>query len=125
MQPFLLTGQRSRSAACEAIMQAPPYSFAEIKPPKRTDDQNRAMWAMLGDVSRAKPEGRTHIPEVWKALFLAACGHQVQFVLGLDGNPFPVGFRSSRLSKDQMSDLLTFIRQKGDEWGVQWTREAA
>jgi hypothetical protein len=123
MQPFLLTGQRSRQAACAAIMQAPPYSYLEIKPQKRTDDQNRKLWAMLGDISRAKPDGRTHIPEVWKALFMAACGHQVAFELGLDGRPFPVGFRSSRLSKGEMADLITFVQAWGDENGVPWTRD--
>ena len=81
------------------------------------------MWAMLGDVSRAKPMGRAHIPEVWKCLFMAACGHQVAFELGLDGNPFPIGFRSSRLTKHQMMDMITFILQWGDEHGVQWSNE--
>jgi hypothetical protein len=124
MQPFLLTGKTSRDAACRAIWQAPPCSYVEIKPQKRTDDQNRKLWAMLGDVSRAKPMGRRHIPEVWKALFMAACGHQVAFEVGLDGNPFPIGFRSSRLSKAEMMDLITFILQWGDEHGVIWSNEA-
>ncbi len=106
-------------------MQAPAYSYLEIKPQKRTDDQNRKLWAMLGDVSRAKPQGRVHIPEVWKALFMAACGHQVAFEQGLDGRPFPVGFRSSRLTKGQMMDLITFVQQWGDEHGVNWTNEVA
>ena len=123
MQPFLLTGTRSRQAACAAVMQAPDYSFATIKPQKRTDDQNSKLWAMLGDVSRAKPQGRKHIPEVWKCLFMAACGHQVAFEVGLDGLPFPIGFQSSRLSKHEMADLITFIQQWGDEQGVFWSNE--
>lgn len=125
MQPFLLTGTRSRQAACAAVMQAPDYSFATIKPQKRTDDQNAKLWAMLGDVSRAKPQGRKHIPEVWKCLFMAACGHQVAFEVGLDGRPFPIGFQSSRLSKHEMADLITFIQQWGDEQGVPWSNEVA
>ena len=52
---------------------------------------------------------------------MASCGHQVQFVLGLDGNPFPVGFSTSRMSKPQMADLITFILQWGDEQGVAWS----
>jgi hypothetical protein len=106
-------------------MQAPAYSTCIIKAQKRSDEQNAKMWAMLSDISRAKPEGRTHIPEVWKCLFMSACGHQVQFVIGLDGNPFPAGFKSSRLSKHEMMDLITFIQQKGDEWGVAWSNEAS
>ena len=125
MQPFLLTGSYSRQEACRAILQAPAYSFATIKPQKRTDDQNAKLWAMLGDVSRAKPQGRKHIPEVWKCLFMAACGHQVAFETGLDDRPFPIGFQSSRLSKNEMADLITFILQWGDEQGVIWSNEAA
>lgn len=124
MQAFLLTSQRSRQAACDVIMRAPDYSTATIKPQKRSDDQNAKMWAMLSDVSRAKPQGRRAIPEVWKCLFMAACGHQVQFEIGLDDKPFPVGFQSSRLSKAQMMDLITFIHQWGDEHGVPWSNEA-
>ena len=79
------------------------------------------MWAMLSDISAAKPEGRKHTPEVWKCLFMSACGHAVQFEIGLDDKPFPVGFRTSRLSKHQMADLITFIAEYGDRHGVKWS----
>jgi len=78
------------------------------------------MWAMLSDISRAKPDGRVHTPDVWKALFMSACGHEVQFLMGLDGNPFPAGFKTSKLRKDQMADLITFIAEYGDTHGVKW-----
>ena len=125
MQAFLLTGNRSRQQACAVIMQAPAYSTATIKPQKRSDEQNAKLWAMLSDVSRAKPGGRTHIPEVWKCLFMAACGHQVAFEMGLDNRPFPVGFKSSRLTKNEMMDLITFVQQWGDEQGVIWSNEVS
>jgi hypothetical protein len=79
------------------------------------------MWAMLSDISRAKPEGRRMTPDLWKAVFMQACGHEVQFLQGLDGQPFPAGFRSSRLSVAQMAELISFIQAKGDEWGVRWS----
>lgn len=56
---------------------------------------------------------------------MAACGHQVAFEVGLDGRPFPIGFQSSRLSKAEMMDLITFIQAWGDENGVRWSNEAA
>ena len=67
----------------------------------------------------AKPEGRKHTPEVWKCLLMSACGHAVQFEVGLDGTPFPVGFRSSRLSKHQMSELIEFTMAYAAKHGVQ------
>jgi len=76
---------------------------------------------MLSDLSRAKPEGRLHTPEVWKQLVMHACGHAVQFEIGLNGQPFPTGFRSSRLSKAQMGDLIEWIYAYGAEHGVVWT----
>lgn len=93
-----------------------------ISLPKRSDEQNDKMWAMLADVARAKPEGRNWAPETWKCAFMHYLGHQVMFAEGLDGSgPFPVGFRSSKLSVGQMSDLITCIYKYGDEHGVEWT----
>ena len=95
-----------------------------LSPPARSTDQNAKMWAMLSDISRARPEGRTHIPEVWKQIFMAALGYEVAFVMGLDNQPFPVGFKTSRLSKEQMSDLIEFIYEYGARHGVLWRDEA-
>jgi hypothetical protein len=120
-QTVILHGQRERATAKELIDRAPPSAVVTVKQASRSTDQNAKLWAMLSDLSRAKPEGRTHTPEVWKALVMHACGHAVQFEIGLNGQPFPTGFRSSRLSVGEMADLITWIIQYGDEHGVEWT----
>jgi hypothetical protein len=90
----------------------------------RTNAQNDKMWAMLADVARCQPEGRQWEPETWKAAFMHYLGHQVRFCEGLEGSgPFPIGFRSSKLSVAQMGDLITVIYEYGDKHGVEW-REA-
>ena len=122
-QTIILRGQSQRDLAKRMIDAAPTDAVVKIGAPGRTLSQNDKMWAMISDVSRAKPEGRTHTPEIWKALFMSACGHAVQFEQGLDGTPFPIGFRSSRLSKPQMSDLIEFIYSYGAEHGVVWSDE--
>jgi hypothetical protein len=122
-QTIILQGLESRKKADSLVNAAPYGSVMTIKPPTRTMDQNSKLWAMLSDVSRAKPEGREHTPDVWKHLFMSACGHEVQFLMGLDGNPFPAGFRSSRLSKEQMAELISFIDAWGSERGVVWSDE--
>jgi hypothetical protein len=82
------------------------------------------MWACLSDIARAAPEGRKWTTDTWKAAFLHSLGHQVQFAEGLDGSgPFPLGFRSSKLNKQQMADLITVILEYGDRHNVQWTYE--
>lgn len=123
-QTVILAGQYQRDLAKRLIDRAPPYAVLNVREATRTTDQNSKMWAMLSDISRAKPQGRQHTAEMWKALFMHACGHAVQFEVGLDGQPFPVGFRSSRLSKRQMVDLIDFIGSYGAEHGVLWSDEA-
>ncbi len=123
-QHCILAGPSQRTFAKAMIDQAPVGASVIIKAPGRSLDQNALMWALLSDVSRAKPQGRMHTTEVWKALFMNACGHTVQFEMGLDGKPFPHGFKTSRLTKAEMAELITFIIQFGDENGVIWTGEA-
>jgi hypothetical protein len=122
-QTVIINGSGSRSVAHRIIDAAPAGSVLNVKAPKRTLDQNAKFWAMLSDVSRAAPLGKKHPPETWKALFMNACGYAVQFETGLSGEPFPIGFRSSRLTKQQMSELIEFILAWGSENGVAWSDE--
>lgn len=114
----ILDSRYRRDQAHKLIEAAPLFAVVTVSPPKRTTDQNSRFHAMLSDVSRAMPGGRKHTPEIWKAIFMNACGYAVQFEAGLSGEPFPVGFRSSRLSKRQMGELMDFIEAWGAENGV-------
>lgn len=124
-QTVILDSRYRRDQAHRLIDAAPVGAVMTIAPAKRSTDQNSRMWAMLSDISRAKPDGRMHTPETWKALFLHAMGHASRFEMGLNGEPFPVGMRSSVLSKSQMSDLMEFIAAWGSERGVAWSKEDA
>ena len=120
-QTIILRADYQRLMAHHLIDKAPANAVVKISPETRTLDQNSKMWAMLSDVSRSKPEGRKHTPEIWKCLMMHACGHEVAFETGLDGRPFPVGFQSSKLSKAQMADLIEFIYAYGATHGVRWS----
>jgi hypothetical protein len=124
-QTIRLSGSPQRATAKKLIDAAPDRSIVNIRPETRSGEQNSMLWALLSTVSRAKPDGREHTPDVWKALFMQACGHAVQFEVGLDGAPFPLGFRSSRMTKDQMTDLIEFIFAWCAEKGVQLQEQAA
>lgn len=118
--------QRERAKAL--IDRAPAGYLASIQEPRRTQEQNDRMWAMLTDISVQMPLGRRHTPDDWKAIFMNACGWECQFVDGLDGRPFPKGFRSSHLTKSQMTTLIDFMFAWGSENGVRWsdpTQQAA
>lgn len=125
-QTVIIGRSGTRETVYRIIDAAPPGSVVNIKPPRRTLDQNAKMWAMLSDISRAKPEGRHLTPDVWKALFLHALDHAQRFEMALDGNGMvPVGFRSSRLTKEQMADLITVIDEYGARHNVEWSGSAA
>jgi hypothetical protein len=123
-QTVILQGLSSRQKAENLVNAAPYGAVMNIRPPTRSSDQNAKMWAMLSDVSRAKPEGRDMPPDLWKSLFMAACGHRVRFEPGIDGEGVvPLGFRSSRLTKAEMSELIECIAAYGARHDVAWTNE--
>lgn len=120
---MILGGDRKN--AYRVIDGAPNGSVVTVKPPRRTLDQNSRMWALLSEISLAKPEGRSMTPDVWKAVFMHALDHAQRFEMALDGQGMvPVGFRTSKLSKAQMGDLMELIEEYGARHGVQF-REAA
>jgi hypothetical protein len=110
-----------RARAKGLIDRAPDGYVVSIQEPRRTQEQNDRMWAMLTDVSVQMPMGRRHTPDDWKAIFMNACGWECQFIEGLDGRPFPKGFRSSHLTKSQMTKLIDFMFAWGAEHGVRWS----
>lgn len=121
-QTVRLVGKSQREFAKYLIDRAPADAVVNVREATRNLDQNAKMWAMLSDISRAKPEGRKWPAETWKAAFMHSLGHQIQFCEGLDGaGPFPMGFKTSRLTVRQMADLITVIAEYGDRHGVRWT----
>lgn len=120
-QTVILSHAGARMTAHRLIDVAPDGFVVNVREPTRTSEQNDKMWAMLGDISRQKPLGRRHTPDDWKAIAMNACGWECQFIEGLDGRPFPNGFRSSRLTIRQMSTLIEWLDAFGSENGVKWT----
>jgi NinB protein len=121
-QTVILHGKSQREFAHKLIDAAPVGAVLNVREAKRTNDQNAKIWAILSDISRAKPEGRMWTPETWKCAFMHVLGHQVQFCEGLDGSgPFPLGFRSSKLSVKQMTDLIETAYEYGARHGIVWS----
>jgi len=90
--------------------------------PKRSDPQNRRLWASLGDVS-AQVEwwGRKLSPEEWKHVFSAGMKKQ-DVVPNIEGSGFVVlGLSTSKMSKQEFADLLDLIQHFGDSKGVKWS----
>lgn len=116
----------NRDFAHRMVDCAPSGSVLKIAAPKRTLDQNALMWALLTEISAAKPEGRTLTPDVWKSLFLHSLDYTQRFEQALDGKGMvPVGFRTSKLSKQQMSDLLEVIHEYAARHRITFQAQAA
>lgn len=123
-QTVILANPSNRDFAKHLIDIAPDRAVVNIRESNRTLDQNAKMWAMISDVSRAKPEGRVLRSEQWKSAFMSALGHEVQWLNGIDGHPpFPDDLRSSRLTKAEMSDLIEFIYEYGSRHNVKWSEK--
>lgn len=121
-QTVILYGREQRELAKALIDRAPDNAVVTLKEGNRTLDQNAKLWAMLSDIARAKPQGRSMAPEQWKAAFMSALGHEIVWQPGIENAPpFPAGFRTSRLSKSQFADLITFVQEYGDRNGVRWS----
>lgn len=93
----------------------------EIREPKRTDEQNAALWSLLAQITKQRPEhnGRQMTSDLWKTVFMDALGHEVDYCASLDGKRiFPLGHRSSHLNKAQFSDLITLILAWSAEQGL-------
>ena len=119
----ILYGDSQRAYAAKIIAEAPEKAVVTIAQPNRTNEQNAKVWAMLTDISKhgPKPNGKMGTPDAWKGIIMQACGHVCQFELGLDGEVFPVGHRSSNLTISQCADLIEFMYAFGAEQGVLWS----
>jgi hypothetical protein len=118
-QTIILNSDYRRMQAHRLIEQVPQGAVLNIRPARRTNDQNALMWAILSEISRAKPDGRCLSPEVWKCLFMDAAGFKCTFEPTLDGTGvIPLGFKSSRLNKAEFSDLIEAIHAFAAEKGI-------
>ena len=120
-QTIILRSDFQRTLAKRLVDGAPVDSVVNVREAKRSLDQNNKMWAMLSDVSRAKPEGKDWQTDVWKAAFMSALGIEAKLYGGIDGGEPFLMQRSSNLTVSQMADLITFIAEYGDRHEVEWS----
>lgn len=113
-----LSNPAVRAKAIRWVNAAPDDMLVVFKEPTRSLDQNALFWSLLGEISKAEPEARKHTPDMWKAIFMRALEYEVQFVIGLDNTPFPVGVRSSQLGVAAMSELIEYVYWYGSQHGV-------
>ncbi len=92
----------------------------EIRPEKRSDAQNRRLWAMLADISaQVDWHGQKLASEDWKHIFTASLKQQ-RAVPGLDGGFVVLGQSTSKMTKAEMAELQELMEAFGAQQGVRF-----
>jgi hypothetical protein len=103
---------QDRGRAVRWVEQAPVGTVVEFRQKGRTGDQNSAMWSLLTQINRQRPvhNGVKMSAVLWKAVFMQALGAELVMLPTLEGDGlFPFGHRSSKLTKDEMSNLIELM----------------
>lgn len=107
---FYLVHDEARRRAIEYVRNAPDGYKVEVKAAPRSIEQNALMWSLLNEISRNVIwHGRKLPPESWKIMATAALKKQ-DVVPGIDGNFVVLGSSTSRMTKNEMTELIEFLQ---------------
>jgi hypothetical protein len=109
-----------RQKALGWLAKAPLGFVVTFQRNKRSIPQNARLWAMLGEISRqVEWHGARLSPDDWKIMFLQALGHEMRIAPNIAGDGIvSLGGRSSKLSKQEFSDLMELMSAFAAERGV-------
>jgi hypothetical protein len=93
----------------------------KVEREKRSLEQNKKLWAALNDIAEQVTwHGVKLDAEDWKHLCTASLKKQ-RIVPGIDGGFVALGLSTSKMDKQEMSDLLECVMAFGASHGVEWT----
>lgn len=115
---FQLSHDQARRNAAAWVMQAPAGYVVKVTPPTRSLEANAALWATLTDISeQVEWHGRRLSPESWKTMLTASLKKQ-DVVPGIDGGFVVMGSSTSKMTKQEFSELLELAHAFGAQHGV-------
>ena len=119
---FLLKSPTDRAKAVRLVQGVSPGSRFEVKAPRRSNDQNAKLWAMLTDVSnQVEWYGRKLSPTDWKCVMTSGL-RKALVVPDMEGTGFVMlGLHTSDMTKAEMTDLIELMFKFGAEQNVVWT----
>lgn len=92
----------------------------EAKRETRSTAQNALLWARLTDIARDVDwHGQKLSTQDWKEMSTAAIKKQ-RVVPGIEGGFVVLGASTSKMTKQEMGELLDFLMAFGDQHGVSW-----
>lgn len=122
MKRIRLVGPPQRTYAHQCIEEAADNDVVRIGVETRSEEQNRKMWPMLADLRDQVEWLGDYTPDDIKLMFLNRLGVELRFLPTLERQGmFPVGLKSSTLTKEQFRALIEILYQFGAENDVRWT----
>lgn len=121
-----INGDVDRRKASLWVAKAPPGTRITFAASKRSTDQNSKLWACLTDVAeQVEWHGLKLTPNDWKTIFMDGLNRELRMVPSIDGKGFVnLGRSSSKLSKQEFSDLIELIHMFGANHGVKFHDDA-
>ena len=112
----------NREIAAQMIDAAPDGYVVEVKPAKRSLEQNRLYWAILTDISEQVVPGKAYEPSVWheylRALFLPERMMELP-----DGSVKMLDASTSELRLDEFSEYVEKVVKWACEHDVKLSEE--
>ena len=127
MKVTLYNAQHGYTVLKDIWQKAKPYLLAgnklvlTIEQEKRSHEQNALLWSVLTDLSKQVPwHGEKLTKEEYKDLLTAGLKKQ-RAIHGIDGGFVVLGTSTSKMTKQEMTDLITLAHAFGDEREVKWS----
>ncbi len=127
MKVTLHNAQQGHTVLKDLWTRAKPYLLAgnklvlTIEQEKRSQEQNQLMWSVLTDLSRQVMwHGQKLTKDEYKDLLTAGLKKQ-RAIPGIDGGFVVLGSSTSKMTKQEMTDLITLAHAFGDEREVKWS----
>lgn len=127
MKVTLHNAQQAHTVLKNVWQKAKPYLLAgnklvlTIEQEKRSQEQNALMWSVLTDLSRQVMwHGQKLTKEEYKDLLTAGLKKQ-RAIPGINGGFVVLGSSTSKMTKQEMTDLITLAHAFGDEREVKWS----
>ena len=127
MKITLYNAQQGHTVLKDIWLKAKPYLMAgnklvlTIEQEKRSQEQNALMWSVLTDLSKQVLwHGEKLTKDEYKDLLTAGLKKQ-RAIPGIDGGFVVLGSSTSKMTKQEMTDLITLAHAFGDEREVKWS----
>ena len=127
MKITLHNAQQAHIAMKDVWQKVKPYLLAgnklvlTIEEEKRSHEQNALLWSVLTDLSKqVQWHGEKLTKDEFKDLLTAGLKKQ-RAIPGIDGGFVVLGSSTSKMTKAEMSDLITLAHSFGDERNVKWS----